>query len=79
MWRVGARDLALEPAVGQKRSRSVDEHETNNNSRLCSIFQTGFTQKPGIEQEFFICATCNINFGRVICSNCANHCQLVMR
>ena len=76
MWRVGARDPTLEPAVGQKRSKSTDEQETNNNSRLCSILQTGFSQKPGTEQEFYICATCNINFGRVVCSNCINYCHI---
>ena len=75
MWRVGARDLTLKPAVGQKRSRSNDEHETSISTQLCSILQTGFSPKPGTEQEFFICATCNIDFGRVICSNCIKKCH----
>ena len=76
-WRVGARALA---SVGQKRVRNDESKNNNMNSsgpfmHACTILSTGFSQKPDTQQQFYTCATCGINFGRVICFTCAKKCH----
>jgi hypothetical protein len=83
-WRIGSRDLVISPTAGHKHSRENDEHrqtshfeQTQSSSKLdvCTLLSTAFSIKPDTQQQFFICATCSINFGRVICSTCVKKCH----
>jgi hypothetical protein len=90
-WCVGARDAtAAHVGNKRSRDDELETRAANGNTEtsgsksiscdakhngICSLFRTGFSQKPDTEQEFFTCATCNINFGRVICSVFVKKCH----
>ena len=56
-------------------AKSSSNNMIPRSRNVCSLLRTGFLKHTYSEQQLFICKTCKINYGHVVCSTCVRNCH----